>query len=90
MMFYHNDYLAWDWKAYLSPVHHYCSELNYPCPTHTGLVQPLLGMSHTCVEAALKISSTLFSIEELRINEEATGNNGQGTIAKLSPSSQEC
>ena len=44
----------------------YRSELSYPCPTHTGRVRPLQGVSRTCVEAALKTSSTLVSIEELR------------------------
>ena len=62
---YHNGRPVWNRKAYQYPVRHNCSELSYSCPT--GWVRPLRGQSRTCVEAALKTSSTLLSIEELPV-----------------------
>ena len=66
LLFYHNDSLAWDRKAYRQPVGHNRSELSYPCPTHTCRVRPLPEVSRTFVEAAFKASPTLLSIEKLR------------------------
>ena len=66
IMLYRDYRLAWDRQACRQPLRHNRSELSYPCPAHTRRVRPLPAVSRTCVEAALKISSTLFSIEKLR------------------------
>ena len=61
-VYYHNDHLAKDRKAYREPVHHNSSELL----SHIYLPGATLAGGVAHVKTALKTSSTLFSIEELQ------------------------
>jgi hypothetical protein len=65
-MFYHRDRPAWDQKAFQNPIRIHRSESSYPQPAYYSPGATLAGGVPSRAEAAMKTSSTIFSIEESR------------------------